>query len=197
MVEGKELIVSEKIRKGDKYFPAEWVQRIAEAMDSARDRAYFLYHIHTGLRVNDVLSTRLEHLDWQLCRTYTYDHKKDSWRHVYWPESIKGILKMWLKERQNTIEVLDKEQKQLLFPFTDKTANRIIQRWAAKVSFPYASKVGSHWCRHTFIRLSRQVGRDIKAVQANTGDTVRTLLEWYADLSHEDMRREIEQKPIL
>lgn len=196
MVDENALVVSGKISKGDKYFPAAWVQKMGEAAESARDRAYLLYHIQTGLRVSDVLSTRLEHLDWQGCRSYTFDHKKDAWRWVYWPESLKGPLKMWLKERQNTQEELGREQKQLLFPFTEKTANRIIKRLASRVGFQYATKVGSHWCRHTFIRLSRAAGRDIKAVQQNTGDTVKTLLEWYSDLSHEDLRREIDQKPI-
>lgn len=195
--DSKDLVPVQKVRKGDKYFPAMWVRKMGDAAENARDLAYFLYHTQTGLRVSDVLSTRIEHVDWQQCRTWTFDHKKDTWRHVYWPESLKGPLKMWLKERQNMVEELDREQKQLLFPFTDKTANRIIKRLATKVSFPFAKSVGSHWCRHTFIRLSRQAGRDIKAVQQNTGDTIKTLLEWYSDLSHEDMRNEIENKPIL
>jgi integrase len=194
--ESKDLVPVKKIRKGDKYFPAPWVRKLTDAADSSRDLAYVQYHIQTGLRVSDVLSTRIEHVEWQQCRTWTFDHKKDAWRHVYWPESLKGPLKMWLKERQNILEDLDREQKQLLFPFTEKTANRIIKRLASKIGFPFAEHVGSHWCRHTFIRLSRMAGRDIKAVQQNTGDTIKTLLEWYSDLSHEDMRREIEQKPI-
>ena len=74
--------------------------------------------------------------------------------------------------------------------------NRILKKWCAKIGFKYADKVASHWCRHTFIRLSRKAKRDIKAVQQNTGDSINTLLEWYSDLSAEDMNEELNEKSI-
>ena len=186
------LVVSNKISKGDKYFPQEWLKKMFEACDNVRDKAYLHYHVETGLRVSDVVGTEEVHVDWQNMKTYTYDHKKDQWRWVYWPESVKASLKMWLKQRQ--IEGIKDKR---LFPFTEKTANRIVQHWAKVINFPFASQVASHWLRHTFIRLSRKAGRDIKAVQQNTGDTVKTILEWYSDLSSEDMRQEIENKPLV
>lgn len=41
------------------------------------------------------------------------------------------------------------------------------------------------------------VGRDIKVVQQNTGDTVETILKYYRDLSIEDRTAEFDAKPIL
>jgi len=41
------------------------------------------------------------------------------------------------------------------------------------------------------------VGRDIKVVQQNTGDTIETILKYYRDLSIEDRVREMEEKPLL
>lgn len=184
----KSLMVSKKIPKGDKYIPAEWVKKLYELCDNVRDKTYLMYHIETGLRVSDVVNTEIVHIDWQNCRTYTYDHKKDQWRFIYFPEFVKSQLKMWLKQRQ--IEGIKDKQ---LFNFSEKTANRIIKHWAKKIEFPYARSISSHWCRHTFIRNSRKIGRDIKAVQQNTGDTIKTLLDWYSDLSMEDMRQEIEK----
>jgi integrase len=184
------LIVSKKISKGDKYFPEAFVKQLYLMCDDIRDKTYLMYHIETGLRVSDVINTEMVHIDWNLCRTYTYDHKKDQWRHVYFPEFVKAQLKQWYMQRQ-ALDIKDER----LFPFSEKTANRIIKNWAKKLNFNFASLVGSHWCRHTFIRLSRKAGRDIKAVQQNTGDTIKTLLEWYSDLSQEDMRQEI-SKPL-
>ncbi len=43
----------------------------------------------------------------------------------------------------------------------------------------------THWLRHTFIRLSRRAGRDIKFVQQNTGDSLKTILEHYEGLTDE------------
>jgi len=192
MEKEKSLIVSKKISKGDKYLPADFVQKLYNLCDNVKDKTYLMYHIETGLRVSDVVGTEIVHIDWQNNRTYTYDFKKDKWRFVYWPEFVKAQLKQWLKQRQIE-DIKDKR----LFPFSDKTANRILKKWCKKLEFKFSSKVGTHWLRHTFIRLSRKAGRDIKAVQQNTGDTIKTLLEWYSDLSSEDMRDEIEGKPII
>ncbi len=186
-----ELIIT-RIAKGDKYFSVEWLQKLLSVVDSVRDKTYLMYHVETGLRVSDVVNTEVVHVDWQNLKTYTYDHKKDSWRYVYFPEHVKAQLKMWLKERELR-GIKDKR----LFPFDEKTANRIIKKWSLVIGHPNAKLIGTHWLRHTFIRLSRRVGRDIKAVQQNTGDTVKTIMEWYADLSSEDMRYQIDTKPII
>lgn len=190
--EEKSLIVSKKISKGDKYIPEEWLKKLYDLVDNVRDKTYIMYHTETGLRVSDVINTELVHIDWENFRTYTYDHKKDEWRYVYYPEFVKSQLKMWLKQRQAE-GIKDKR----LFPISEKTANRILKRWCSRIGFPFADRVGSHWLRHTFIRLSRKSGRDLKAVQQNTGDTVKTILEWYSDLSSEDMKREIAEKPLI
>ena len=60
-----------------------------------------------------------------------------------------------------------------------------------------SDRVSSHWLRHTFIRLSKRAGRDVKAVQQNTGDTIQTILEWYEELSDEEMGEEIQGKPLV
>jgi len=191
MTPNQSLVRTRKISKGDKYFPALTVQRLYETIDNPRDLAYVMYHIETGIRVSDVINSEWVHVDWQNMRTYTYDEKKDEWRYVYWPEKIKAKLKLWMKQMQ-----AQGIKSRYVFPFSAKTANRIIKRWAKEIEFAHADLVGSHWCRHTFIRLSRKVGRDIKAVQQNTGDTIRTLLEWYAELGQEEMQHEISKSII-
>jgi len=187
----KSLVLSKKIPKGDKYIPQEWLKKLYNSIDNVRDKTYIMYHTETGLRVTEIVNTEIVHIDWDNFRTYTYDFKKDKWRNIYWPEFIKAQLKQWLKQRQ--IEGI-KDKK--LFPFSEKTANRIIKRWCKEINFPYAEQVGSHWLRHTYIRLSQKAGRNIKAVQQNTGDTIETILGWYSDLGMEDMKKEI-SKPLL
>ena len=187
----KSLVLSNKISKGDKYIPQEWLKKLYESIDNVRDKTYIMYHTETGLRVTEVVNTEIVHIDWDNFRTYTYDFKKDKWRNVYWPEFVKAQLKQWLKQRQIE-DIKDKK----LFPFSEKTANRILKKWCKKIGFPYAKLVGSHWLRHTYIRLSQKAGRNIKSVQQNTGDTIETILGWYSDLSKEDLKEEME-KPLL
>jgi len=187
----KSMVVSKKIDKGDKYIPAKWLKKLYDLTEKVRDKTYIMYHAETGLRVSDVVGSEVVHIDWDNNRVKTYDYKKDEWRWVYFPPFIRSQLKIWLKVRQNE-GIKDKR----IFPFSQRTANRILKKWCKKIDFPYADKVSSHWLRHTFIRLSRKAGRDLKAVQQNTGDTIKTILEWYSDLSSEDMKEEI-NKPLV
>jgi len=184
--------VSGKLRKKDKYLPPEVVKKLYETVDNIRDLAYIQYHAETGLRVREICGTNINNIEWKHCRTHTYDFKKDAWRMVYWPEFVGSTLRRWLEFRKAR-----GIRGEMLFPFTEKTANRIIKRWCEEIGFRYADRVSSHWLRHTFIRLSRRAGRDIKAVQQNTGDTVQTILEWYEGLTDEEMGEEIEGKPLV
>lgn len=187
MAQGTELIKIEKLHKGDKYISAAYLTRIYEICDSPRDKAYIMYHAETGLRVSDVVKTNIGHIDWREHRTYTFDHKKDEWRFIYWPGNIKGQLQQWLKYRQ-----AKGIKSELLFPFSERTASRIINKWAVLAGHPLGRLVSSHWLRHTYIRLSKAAGRDIKAVQQNTGDTILTLLNWYSDLDQDSLKRQAE-----
>jgi len=196
-------VVSTKISKSDKYIPKEILLKIYDTIDNPLERAYVMFHAETGLRVSDIvgqkkrgsnvreLGLEVQNVDWQSLQAHVYDHKKNQWRWIVFPDKAKAALKQYMLYRQ--AEGIEDRQ---LFPISEKTCNRILKKWAARVEFRYAKQVGSHWLRHTFIKLSRAAGRDIKLVQANTGDTVKTLLEWYSDLSLEDKRREMEGKPI-
>jgi integrase len=201
--EGREVIVSPKIDKSDKFFPVQTLQQLYDRIDNIRDLFYVMWHCETGVRISDIVGVKrkdrerlmgqeIDRIDWDEHRIKTYDHKKNAWRWVYYPVKVESKLKQWLKEMQNQ-DMLGRE----LLPLSEKTCNRILQRWCREIDFKYWRSVGTHWCRHTFIRLSRRAGRDIKAVQQNTGDTIKTLLEWYSDLSGEDMRREIEGRPLV
>lgn len=197
------LTLSKKISKGDKYIPREQLQKIYEIIDHPLEKAYIMFHAEVGVRVSDIVGQKkrknnqrdigleVNNIDWQNLQAHIYDHKKNTWRWVTFPEKVKATLKQYMLYRQ--AEGIEDRQ---LFPISEKTCNRIIKKWCKRIDFKYHKEVGSHWLRHTFIKLSRAAGRDIKFVQANTGDTVKTLLEWYSDLSNEDKRREIETKPI-
>ena len=200
----KQLVVKRNVPKADKYIPMEIVRQLYDIIDDNRDKFYIMWHIETGIRVSDLVGQKKrnrkdrelgqeeKNIDWDNNRIWTYDHKKNKWRWVYFPQKVRAILKIWLKERQNR-EIKYRQ----LFPYSEKTCNRIIKKWCKKLNFKYSDDVASHWCRHTFIRLSRKAGRDIKLVQQNTGDTVQTILEWYSTLSSEDMRKGLEEKPLV
>lgn len=186
------VVLSKGLDKVDKYLRAQDLKALYDRIDNPRDRAYIMYHAETGLRVRDVVRTEWVHVKWQECRTYTYDHKKDEWRWVYWPESVKPALKMWRLHMESS-----GLKSETLFPFCERTATRILRGWLRTLGHPLSERAGSHWLRHTFVRLSRRAGRDIKAVQQNTGDSLTTILNWYSSLNSEDMREQIEGRPLI
>lgn len=154
------LVVSNKISKADKYFNFTTLPTLLNAADNIRDKFYMTWHSNIGVRVSDIvgqkkkgktrsLGQEIDQIDWDNNRIKTYDFKKDEWRWVYYPQSVKSILKMWIRERQN-LGIKSRE----LFPFSEKTCNRIVKKWATEINFKFADDVGSHWFRHTFIRLS-------------------------------------------
>jgi len=176
------------IRKSEKYLPAAFLKKLYGAVDSLRDLAYIQFQAETGLRIMDVLGTEVRNLDWEEHKVLIWDEKKDEWRTVYFPPFVGSTLRMYLKTRT--------EKYKRVFPFSEKTANRIVKHWCAKLGFAYSDKVSTHWLRHTFIRLSRRGGRDIKFVQQNTGDSLKTILEHYEGLTYEEMRAEA-MKPLV
>jgi len=129
-----------------------------------RDLAYIQYHAETGLRVRDIVETKIDNTEWENHRTHTYDFKKDTWRMVYWPEFVGSTLQRWLEYRKAR-----GIKGELLFPFSEKTANRIIKRWRTKIGFRYRGQVSSHWLRHTFIRLSKDPGERYQGCAAKHG----------------------------
>jgi len=184
--------MSQKLSKRDKYLPVDVVRALYDTIDCIRDLAYIQYHLETGLRVSEVIGTKINNIEFENKRTHTYDFKKDTWRMVYWPEFVGSTLKRWLEYRK-----AKGVRGELLFSFDRRTANRILKKWCKVIGFRHADKVSSHWLRHTFIRLSRRSGRDIKAVEQNTGDTILTILKWYEGLTDEELVQEIEGKPLI
>ncbi len=139
------------IRKSEKYLPADLLRKLYDQVDDLRDLAYLQFHAETGLRIEDVLQVEIRNLEWEENRALVWDEKKDEWRTVYFPPFVGSTLRIYLKART--------EKGKRLFPFSAKTANRIVKRWCMELGFRYADKVSTHWLRHTFIRLSRRAGR--------------------------------------
>jgi len=192
MEKQKSLVERQIIPKGSKYIPSKWVKILYERIDIERDLCYVMFHIETGLRVTDVVNMKVDRIDWQNDTLTIHDYKKREDRTIPLAPNLRRQIKRWLVVRQNK-----RVKNQLLFPFSQKTANRILKKWCGVVGFPYADLVSTHWCRHTFIKLSQKCGRDIKLVQLHTGDTEFTLLKWYRNLSIEEAKAEINDKPLI
>jgi integrase len=196
--------MSINVSRTDKYFNEADVRQLLSSITILEDKVLIAFGIDTGLRVSEVVSIITSNINFEENTVLAYDHKKDEWRNVVFTRPVGNLLRMYLNERNM------KDQR--LFPFSWKTAERKLKRWCKvsgiKISDGTRTVNGKvvpdgetyatwHYCRGTFMRMSRRVGRDMKVVQQNTGDSVRTILEYYGDLSLEDRAKEMEEKPII
>ena len=186
-------VVSLKMSNADKYLSEDELVRLLASIEDLEDKSLVLFGLETGLRRSEVVSILTSNIDFTRQLAQVYDEKKDHWRDVVFPRYIGSHLRMYLNIRTR--------KSARLFPFSSRTANRKLRKWCeraeVRLNASGRSMVTFHWLRHTFIRRSKMVGRDIKLVQQNTGDTVETILRYYRELSVEDRLTEIESKPIL
>ena len=186
----KALVKSQRIDKRDKYFNEESVKKILAICDDVKDRAYIIFSLETGLRVSEVVGSKFVGWEKDRNKIRIYDQKKKKHRTIMINDTVKGALFTYLKIHN------PKQEGEYIFPFSKKTANRIIKYWAKKADLPNSSLASTHWFRHTFVRLSRKKGRDMKFIQQQTGDKVSTILEWYSELDDEEMEFEM-SKPLI
>jgi len=185
--------MSKKIPHSDKYLTEEEIKKLIQSIEILEDKTLILFTLETGLRRSEVVNIYTSNLEFKRQVVQVFDDKKDEWRSIVYPNYVGSQVKMYLNNRE--------ESSQFLFPFCGKTANRKLKKWAKKADIRTndmgQTDVSFHWLRHTYIRRSKKVGRDIKVVQQNTGDTIETVLKYYRDLSIEDRIFEIESKPLL
>ena len=70
------LQLSGKFSKGDKFFPAKFVQELYDSVDNTRDKTYLMFNIETGLRINEVIGAEWAWIDRPNYRIKIYDNKK-------------------------------------------------------------------------------------------------------------------------
>ena len=172
----------------EKYLSEGEIERLLSIIDNVGDKCLIAVGIDSGGRVSEVVGILTSNIDYDRQTIKIWDEKKDVWRKWVLTKPTMQLIKMYLNSRQKASPEL--------FPFSYKTANRRLKKWCAQVGIP---KEKAHWhaLRHTYIVQSRMKGRDIKAVQQQTGDSLLTLLRVYSNLSSEDRLRISEERPII
>jgi len=73
-----------------------------------------------------------------------------------------------------------------LFGISERTAYNYLQKYLQEAGIE--KRIRFHDLRTTFVRLSRRLGRSVKYVMQQTGDSAPVILEHYEYLSDEEMR---------
>ncbi len=83
---------------------------------------------------------------------------------------------------------------QYLFPVSEKTVERIIQRYSEQA---LGFVISWHSLRTTYVSRSVELEQSPAVVMANTGDSPATILKYYTKLPEPVLRRFVESKPVI
>lgn len=164
----------------------EEVRCLIRSTDRIEIRALFELALTTGMRRDDIVQIDRHRIDFKKSHLEFWEKKKKrNWR-VFLEPDVVATLRMYVR-------TLPKSQREL-FDFCGRTAYNYLQTYlrAADIN----KHIRFHDLRTTFIRLSRKMGREVKYVMQQTGDSAEVILEHYDYLSDEEMQ-EITNNGIL
>lgn len=164
------------------------VRKLLFVLDATRDRAMILILLRTGMRIGELLSTRMPDLHLRDRRIDIYEGEKNRLgRVVYLSDDAMGALRSWLKIRD--------PQKTFLFYTTGR--NSMAYSTARLMFEAYLTKAGLnhkgytlHSLRHTFASELLNAGMRIECLQPLMGHSSLDVTRRYARLT--DKTREEE-----
>lgn len=160
------------------------LEKIRQCCKSSRDRAIVEFAFATGLRVSEIVSVDIKHLNMNT-NTLKVVGKGDKERTVIFSDRTKYYLEKYLKERKGHSEALFVSSR---FPFTrigsraiEKTIKKIKEK--ADIDIP----VTPHTFRRTMATTMLRSGADITSVQQLLGHTNLNTTLVYLDLDFDDV----------
>jgi len=164
----------------------EELQRVIAVCESLEDKALIELAVTTGIRREDIVAIELSNIDLER-RTLTFwEEKKDRWWNVALEPEVVQTLQMFINQNPN---------RKLLFKFSGRTAYNKFQALLKKAGI--TKHLPFHALRRSFIRLSKRMGRDIRFVMDQTGDTARVIIEEYEGYDVDELAEMTQQDGIL
>lgn len=162
------------------YFSKDVAEQIINSETFLERRTAFQIGYDTGARAGEIIMIGAEHIHQTEGDMLLWDSKKKDWKPV--PLSAKTItaIQMYL----NTTKIRAK-----LFNVNTKTLNNWLHDACKRegINADPGTKIRWHSWRGTFVRTHRALGD--KWLMQVTGDSYTTLLQYYEELTNEDLRR--------
>ena len=164
------------------------VRRLFSVIDRVRDRALLLILLRTGMRIGELLGTRVDEVHMQDKKIIVYQAQKTgTGRVVYFSDDAKRALERWIKERNPVAEVL----------FHGPGKRKLTYGGAREIFFKYLRRAeldkkgySLHCLRHTFASELLNAGMRLECLQKLLGHTSVEVTRRYARLT--DKTREEE-----
>lgn len=164
-------------------------QKLLSAIDKVRDKAMILSLLRTGMRIGELLSTRLQDVHLKERRIEIFEaHKNRVGRVVYLSDDARDALSNWLKERDNRTP----------FVFNGYGRNNPLSYPAARMVFvKYLKKAGLshkgytlHCLRHTNASELLNAGMPLECLKELLGHSTVEMTRRYAKLTDKTREQE-------
>ncbi len=166
----------------------EEINLLLSAIDKVRDKALILLLLRTGMRIGELLNTRINDLDLANSKVVIYEADKTGvGRVVYFCDDAKEALLEWLNKRLPDKSFLFYTQGNDTMSY--ETARRIFIRYLKKAGLHHKNYT-LHCLRHTYATDLLNAGMRLECLQVLMGHTSIEVTRRYARLS--DKSREDE-----
>lgn len=169
--------------------PSEDVERLLEALITARDRAMILLLLRTGMRIGELLEVKVSDINFNERKILIYQGEKNyQGRAVYYCEDAEQAMRQWLREKNN--------DSPYLFPGTSGRPNlcymaaRAVMRRALNRAELSGKGYSLHNLRHTFATDMLNAGMRLEVLQQLLGHQEIEMTMRYARMT--DRTREHE-----
>ena len=164
------------------------IKQLLSVIDNPRDRAMITVLLRTGMRIGELLNTKMKDLHLKDRRIDIYEGEKNRiGRVVYLSDDAIAALKAWLKMRDVEHELLFYAQGRKTMAYS--TARLIFEKYLTKTDLAHKG-YSLHALRHTFASELLNAGMRIECLQPLMGHTSLDVTRRYARLT--DKTREEE-----
>ena len=164
------------------------IKQLLSVIDNPRDRAMITVLLRTGMRIGELLNTKMRDLHLKDRRIDIYEGEKNRiGRVVYLSDDAIAALKAWLKMRDVEHEFLFYAQGRKTMAYS--TARLIFEKYLTKTDLAHKG-YSLHALRHTFASELLNAGMRIECLQPLMGHTSLDVTRRYARLT--DKTREEE-----
>jgi integrase/recombinase XerD len=166
----------------------EDVDRLLTASGSERDRAMIVLLLRTGMRIGELLNTRMAEVNMAEQKILIYEAQKNHLgRVVYFSDDAKGALEKWLEKRDNKQELLFYGPR-----------GKVLSYAAARMMFvKYADRAGVnhkgytlHSLRHTYATDLLNARMPLEVLEKLLGHTSLEVTRRYARLKDKTKEEE-------
>jgi integrase/recombinase XerD len=164
------------------------LRQLLTVIDKVRDRALILLLLRTGMRIGELLNTKVHDVDLNNHRILIYEAEKNSvGRVVYYSEDAKEALLSWLRVRNTFKEILFYGQGHR--PLSYEAARSMFNKYLEKAGLIYSGYT-LHCLRHTFATDLLNARMPLECLRVLLGHTSLEVTRIYARLTDKTREQE-------